>query len=245
MAAPFSLDLDTVINRKYRVVDHIDLQKTAMIVVDMQGFFLRRSQPAYLPGGDGAPSAETVIENSIRAVDLCRKHNIQIIWSKWGLRGDGWDVGLWAHKWPTWQAGTPAGPSWDNPESEIVSELNPAPGEPIFEKSRYSSFWGTPLDTWLRTMKDVDTLIMIGVTTGFCVRYTVEDAFSRDYKVVVLADCTTAINDPISPDHPGSGQYLAALRDFAMGLCDVMTTDELERELERVGSPAREHTGVH
>ena len=238
MAEPFSLDLDKVLNRRYRVVDHIDPQKTALIVVDMQRFFLEPGQPAYLPGGDGAPSAETVVENSVKAVDLCRRAGIQLIWSRWGLRGDGWDVGRWAPKWPTWQAGTPAGPSWENPATEIVDALTPAPGEPVFDKSRYSSFWGTPLDTFLQHLPEVDTLVILGVTTGFCVRYTVEDAFSRDYKIVVLADCTTAINDPIGPEHPGSGQYIAALRDFAIGLGDVWTLAELEADLQQTGALA-------
>jgi ureidoacrylate peracid hydrolase len=232
MAEPFSLDLDAILNRAYPGITHIDPERTALIVVDMQGYFLDPDQPAYLPGGNGAPSSETVLENVVKAVDLCRRHGIQVIWSRWGLRGDGWDVGRWAPKWPTWHAGTPEGPSWENPATDIVEALNPGPGEPVFEKSRYSSFWGTPLDTFLQHIPDVDTLIIIGVTTGFCVRYTVEDAFSRDYAVVVLADCTTAINDPIGPDHPGSGQYIAALRDFAIGLGDVWTLTELQADLE-------------
>jgi len=235
MPEPFTLDLDSVLNRKYRMVDHVDPKKTALIVVDMQRFFLEPGQPAYLPGGDGAPSAELVVENSVKAVELCRKAGIQVIWSRWGLRGDGWDVGRWAPKWPTWQAGTPAGPSWENGATEIVDALKPGPGEPVFDKSRYSSFWGTPLDTFLQHLPDVDTLVILGVTTGFCVRYTVEDAFSRDYRVVVLADCTTAINDPISPENPGSGQYIAALRDFAIGLGDVWTFPELEADLKSSG----------
>jgi len=232
----FALDLDEILNRRYRVVERVDPARTALLVVDMQKFFLRPGQPAYLPGGDGAPSAEDVVENSVRAVDLCRQAGIQVIFSRWGLRGDGWDVGMWAHKWPTWQAGTPAGPSWTNEATEIVEELAPRDGEPVFDKSRYSSFYGTPLDTWLQHLPHVDTLVMIGVTTGFCVRYTVEDAFSRDYKVIVLADCTTAINDPIGPEHPGSGQYIAALRDFAIGLGDVLTLDEFESELKDSGA---------
>jgi len=103
----------------------------------------------------------------VRALDLCRRTGIQVIFSHWGLRGDGWDVGLWARKWPTWQAGTPAGPSWTNEATEIVEELRPLEGEPVFDKSRYSSFCGTPLDTWLQHIPQIDTLVMIGVTTGF------------------------------------------------------------------------------
>lgn len=232
MAAEFNLDLDVVLNRDYRIVEKVDPKKTAMIVVDMQRFFLEADQPAYLPGGDGAPSAEYVVQRVAEAVKFCRLNHIPIIWSRWGLRGDGWDVGRWAPKWPTWQAGTPAGPSWENPATEIVDALKPAEGEPVFEKSRYSSFYGTQLDALLQHLENVDTLVMVGVTTGFCVRYTVEDAFSRDYKVIVLADCTTAINDPLSPENPGSGQYVAALRDFAIGLADVLTLDEFREEVE-------------
>src|SRR5687767_9796982 len=80
MPAAFTLDLDSVLNRRYRVVDHVDPRKTALIVVDMQRFFLEPGQPAYLPGGDGAPSAETVVENTVKAVDLCRRAGIQVIW---------------------------------------------------------------------------------------------------------------------------------------------------------------------
>ncbi len=232
MPEPYALDLDTVLNRRYRMIDRVDPKKTALIVVDMQRYFLDPDQPAYLPGGNGAPSSETVLENVVQIVDLCREHGIQVIWSRWGLRGDGWDVGRWAPKWPTWHAGTPEGPSWENPAIEIAPPLKPGENEPVFDKSRYSSFWGTPLDSFLRHIPDVDTLVMVGVTTNFCVRYTVEDAFSRDYKVLVIADCTSATNDPIQAKVPGSGQYIAALRDFAIGLGDVWTLDEFARELQ-------------
>ncbi|TAK02569.1 MAG: cysteine hydrolase [Chloroflexota bacterium] len=236
MSEPFAFDLDQILNRAYPVIDRIEPASTALIVVDMQRYFLDPDQPAYLPGGNGAPSSETVLENVARAVDLCRGAGIQVIWSRWGLRGDGWDVGRWAPKWPTWHAGTPEGPSWENPAIEIAPPLKPAPDEPIFDKSRYSSFWGTPLDSFLRHIPGVDTLVMVGVTTNFCVRYTVEDAFSRDYRVLVLADCTTATNDPIQAKVPGSGQYVAALRDFAIGLGDVWTLGEFDRELKAASS---------
>ena len=79
MPEAFSLDLDTVLNRRYPGTKHIDPKRTALLVVDMQRFFLEPDQPAYLPGGDGAPSAETVVENAVNAVDLCRKHGIQVV----------------------------------------------------------------------------------------------------------------------------------------------------------------------
>ncbi len=111
MPEPFAINLDEVVNRRYPVIERIDPARTALIVVDMQRYFLDPDQPAYLPGGNGAPSSETVLDNVAKAVDLCREHGIQVIWSRWGLRGDGWDVGRWAPKWPRWHAGTPEGPA--------------------------------------------------------------------------------------------------------------------------------------
>ena len=236
MPEPYTIDLDEVLNRNYPGITHVDPKHAALLVVDMQGYFLHPDQPAYLPGGNGAPSSETVLVNAVRCVELCRSVGMPVIWSRWGLRGDGWDVGRWAPKWPAWQAGTPAGPAWENPEIEIAAPLKPRPGEPIFDKSRYSSFWGTPLQSFLQHVPDVDTLVIIGVTTNFCVRYTVEDAFSLDYHVLVIADCTTATNDPIQYAVGGSGQYIAALKDFQIGLGDVWTLDELDRDLATAGS---------
>ena len=123
MPEPFDIDLDQVLNRKYPGLTHVDKNKTAMIVVDMQRYFLDPDQPAYLPGGNGAPSSESVLEQCVLAVDFCRKHGIPVIWSRWGIRGDGWDVGRWAPKWPTWHCGTPEGPSWENPAIEIAPPL--------------------------------------------------------------------------------------------------------------------------
>ena len=238
MPEPYTIDLDEVLNRNYPGITHVDPKRAALLVVDMQGYFLHPDQPAYLPGGNGAPSSETVLDNAVECVELCRSHGMPVIWSRWGLRGDGWDVGRWAPKWPAWQAGTPQGPAWENPEIEIAAPLKPLPGEPIFDKSRYSSFWGTPLQTFLQHLPDVDTLVIIGVTTNFCVRYTVEDAFSLDYHIVVIADCTTATNDPIQYAVGGSGQYIAALKDFQIGLGDVWTLAELERDLDSVDAQA-------
>ena len=87
------------------------------------------------------------------------------------------------------------------------------------------------MQTFLQHLPGVDTLVIIGVTTNFCVRYTVEDAFSLDYHVLVIADCTTATNDPIQYAVGGIGQYIAALKDFQIGLGDVWTLAELEKDL--------------
>lgn len=231
MSEPFGLDLDTLLDRKHLVAERVDPTKTAAIMVDLQEDWLTPGFEEYLTGGNGAPSGETVAENAVKALALYRQYGIPVFWMRWALRSDGWDAGLWEAKWPFWHIGDPKkGPHWENPHGDIHPALKPASGEPIIDKSYYSSFFRTPLDTFLQHIPHVDTLVIIGISTNFCLRYTVQDAFARDYKVVVLADCTTGINSPVNGE-PGSGQYLATLVDIQMGLGDVLTVAELEAKL--------------
>jgi nicotinamidase-related amidase len=67
----------------------------------------------------------------------------------------------------------------------------PAPGEAVVRKTRYSGFVGTDLDQRLRDM-GVDTLVVAGLTTECCVDSTVRDAFDLDYHVFVAADACAA-----------------------------------------------------
>lgn len=67
----------------------------------------------------------------------------------------------------------------------------PAPGERVVFKTRYSGFVGTDLDLQLKQM-GVDTLVMAGVTTECCVDSTARDAFDLDYHVFIAADACAA-----------------------------------------------------
>ncbi len=55
-------------------------------------------------------------------------------------------------------------------------------------KSKPSAFFGTPLASML-TYLGVDTLVVTGMVTSGCVRATVVDAFSHNYRVVVPIEC--------------------------------------------------------
>jgi len=72
--------------------------------------------------------------------------------------------------------------------AEIIGELAPRLEEFVIDKRRPSAFFGTDLDIFVRAL-GLDTLIITGVTTSGCVRFTAADAFMRDYKVVVPREC--------------------------------------------------------
>ena len=68
--------------------------------------------------------------------------------------------------------------------SEIVAPLTPIAGELVVEKKRFSAFFGTPLLSHLISL-GIDTLVVTGGSTSNCVRATVVDGASLDFRVVV------------------------------------------------------------
>ena len=63
-------------------------------------------------------------------------------------------------------------------------------------KHRYSGFFETELDAILRR-HGIESLVFTGCTTSVCVDSTLRDAFYRDYRCLLLSDCT---GEPIGSD---------------------------------------------
>lgn len=91
--------------------------------------------------------------------------------------------------------------------TEIVSGLTPEPGDLVVSKHRYSGFFETELDERLAEA-GVDTLIFTGATTSVCVESTLRDAFYRDYRCLLLSDCTA---EPIGADASPSNHEASQL----------------------------------
>jgi nicotinate phosphoribosyltransferase len=78
------------------------------------------------------------------------------------------------------------------PETEIIPELSPYPGE-IIPKRTFSSFYNTSLEEKLEALKP-ETLVVCGVCTHICVLQAVIDARNRGYEVEVPVDCVASFN---------------------------------------------------
>src|SRR5207253_7020616 len=76
--------------------------------------------------------------------------------------------------------------TWD---TDIVDELRPQAGDAVIYKTRYSGFYETELDSTLKG-RGVKTLIVVGVSTSVCVESTLRDAMYRDYRCLLVSDCT-------------------------------------------------------
>ena len=74
------------------------------------------------------------------------------------------------------------------PASQLVVGLDVRPTDEILVKKRYSAFFGTDLDARLAGHAP-SRLVIAGVNTHACIRTTAIDAYQRDWRVILAADC--------------------------------------------------------
>jgi len=74
------------------------------------------------------------------------------------------------------------------PDSSIVDDLTPEDGDFVVTKTRFGAFSTTNLHHMLQS-KNINALILAGVSTSGAVLSTVRDAGDRDYELYVLSDC--------------------------------------------------------
>jgi maleamate amidohydrolase len=121
-----------------------------------------------------------------RLIDRCHDKRIPVVYTHGGFRDDRWDAGSWAWKnrrTAEWKA--PAKTGIDS--TRIVAEVAPAPQDIVVPKLKPSGFFGTALQSHL-TLLQCDSLIVVGGATSGCVRATVVDAFSLNYRVSLVED---------------------------------------------------------
>jgi nicotinamidase-related amidase len=81
----------------------------------------------------------------------------------------------------------------------LAARLRPEPEDYFVLKPKHSGFYSTTLDLLLRALK-VKTLLLTGLTGDICVLFTANDAYMRDFRLVVPADCV-ASQDPEENRH--------------------------------------------
>ena len=101
--------------------------------------------------------------------------------------------------------------------SQVVAALAPRPGELVIRKTQASAFFGTHLGACL-VSRGVDTLVVAGCTTSGCVRASVIDAMSMNYRTVVASDC---VGDR------ALGPHAANLFDMGQKYADLLTAAEI------------------
>lgn len=182
----------------------------ALLVVDFVNGF---NDPAMFGGGNIAQA----IENTWPLLAAARHANIPVAFTRIVYADDGSDASVFTLKLPGLLALTETAPA-----AQIVDALAPSAGEYIVRKTQPSAFFGTGLVGWL-AQRRIDTIVVTGCTTSGCVRASVIDAMSYNFRTVVVSDC---VGDRAIAPHD------ANLFDMEQKYADLMTGNEVAARLQ-------------
>jgi nicotinamidase-related amidase len=121
-------------------------------------------------------------------IDKAHEKGIPVIYTTGFRREDNWDNGSWSWK----NNRSPEDDQTVRPPAnidgnEIVAEIAPAPQDIVVLKQKPSGFFGTNMASYL-TLLQCDSVIVTGTTTSGCVRATVLDAFSLNYRIALAEE---------------------------------------------------------
>lgn len=181
----------------------LSIANTALLCIDMQGDFL-------LPGGfmDAIGlSFETMrspIDNIARLQKLCRQLGIAVLHTREGFppdlsgvqpnrlwRGENGDHAIVGDEGPLGRYLIRGESGW-----EIVPEVAPVKGEPVFDKAGYGSFGASDIGSYLQD-RGIANLIVCGVTAECCVHMTVQEALDRGFDCLTVRDATASAFTPV------------------------------------------------
>ncbi len=186
-------------------------QAPALAIVD---FVVGFTDPKHFGGGNIGPA----IERTVELLALARACRWPIVHTRVVYADDGSDRGGFTVKVPALRGLTET-----SPLSQIVKALTPRPGELVLRKHNASAFFGTELAGWLAGRR-VDTLLVAGCTTSGCVRATVVDSCSHNFRTIVVTDC---VGDR------AIGPHEANLFDMGQKYADLLDLSALQTALTR------------
>ena len=169
----------------------MNLSKALLLVVDMQRSFCESDGVAVRVGGP-LHGIEAVTENLVGYVGQARREGMRIAYTRHGYAPDYSDQGRSAGSFPISHAVRElGGVIRGSDDHQIISALAPEAGDIVIDKVRLDAFLHTSLESTLRGL-GVDSIVVGGCVTNFCVETTVRSAWQRDFDVTVLADGVAA-----------------------------------------------------
>jgi len=100
---------------------------------------------------------------------------------------------------------------------EIHDLVKPAPGEVVVNRPRINPFYNSELPSLLKA-KDIETVVLMGISTNFVVEAAVRHAADADYRVIVLEDCCAS--------HARAEDHDWTIQNVLSRLVDVASSDD-------------------
>ena len=177
--------IDTTLTAPFEEA-HWDLtpSRTVLVIIDPQNDFLH-PEGWYARKNIDISHMQRIVGPLKQLILECRTKNIPIVWTRHGTRGLE-DGGPFMLLRPFLAEGGLRQGTWGY---EVFDELEPRPEDWYIEKTRLSAFYQTNLESILRAL-NADTVLYTGVLTNQCVAATSKDSTFRDFKSIVIEECT-------------------------------------------------------
>jgi isochorismate hydrolase len=189
--------------KKYRSYHNIKFlpERSALLIIDMQEYFLSPSSHAYIP------SAGTILPGVKKLISIYSRKKLTTIFTLHSnTKENARMMGEW---WPKLLRE-------GSPESRIPEELK-SPEGIIIEKNQYDAFYNTNLKQILKE-KDISQVVICGVMTNICCETTARSAFVRGFEVFFPVDGTATYKE----EH-----HMSSLVNLSYGCVIPVLLDEL------------------
>ena len=184
-----------------RKVEKFIPSRSALLILDMQRYFLEANSHAYIP------SAKTIFPRLNALQEAYATSGLPIVWTR-HLNTPA-DAGSMSRRWRDLI-------ERENPLSEIHPALDSSSGI-IIEKTQYDAFYETNLEAYLRE-RDVEQILISGVMTHLCCETTTRSAFVHGFDVFFLIDGTATYNEDF---------HRATLRNLAHGFATLVLCEDI------------------
>ncbi|MGD2026941.1 MAG: isochorismatase family cysteine hydrolase [Anaerolineales bacterium] len=175
--------------------------KPALLVLDMQRYFLDPESHAFIP------SAPAIVPGLLNLIRKFQKADYPVIYTRHLNSGeDAGNMSVWWRDLLT----------TEHPYSGLVEELKPFEDAAI-QKPQYDAFFGTRLKEMLKS-RQVTDVVITGVMTHLCCETTARTAFVRGYRVWFPVDGTATYNVDF---------HLGTLRALAHGFAAIPLVRDL------------------
>ena len=239
--------MDEKINAFYKFIQgqkaEIIPKKTALIVVDMQKYQVEKDYVAYKAMNKVIPGIldyfvkeveGKVTPNLRKLIDFCHEVGIPVIYTKFSsFMPDGSDFSKslkFTNKLANDLIGEVAFPYISHPSSDIIDELKPDDQDFVLQKNTSGTFISTRLDSFLRNM-EIETVLVSGVVTNFCVHSTAREAADYGFYVVIVEDCCAAWSLDI---------HQSTLKSFGLMYGQILPHDKIIKKISRTMKKVQE-----
>jgi ureidoacrylate peracid hydrolase len=213
---------DRVMRRQGKLASHetIDAGRTALVVVDMQNYFVAKGFPLEIP------VARDIVPNINKLARALRAAGGTVVWLQ---TSSALALQAWNHLHSTMLTPEKSKLRLDHLDEAsegfaLYPQLEALPTDLQVKKTTYSAFTPDPtaMHAALRR-RGVESVLITGTATNVCCESTARDAMMHDYRVVMVSDGNASNTDE---------EHANSLNNFHLFFGDVLTTDEVIARLD-------------